>query len=120
MKEIHDKDIEQFFEMLKGGNLPQGILMTDQPTLNTREAFSILWYIQEHLGLLDSRYELCDNCESLFNSHSQGSFIDQDSLDDHYYIESNITKATVRAHIGKHYCCQQCEFAAMRQTQHGG
>lgn len=62
-------------------------LMTEKK-LTKSKAFSIIYYLQEHLPVFPDHIELCSVCGELFDSWASG----------HY---SDLT--------GKHYCCESCE-----------
>ncbi len=56
--------------------------------LSNKKAFSIIYYLQEHLPVFPDHIELCSNCGKLYDSYSQGH-------------HSEMT--------GKFYCSESCE-----------
>jgi len=87
-----DSDLEwitEFYEFLKG-KVPASIQLKKggNPKLNEKQAYSIIWYLQEHFPLLPDTIEQCDTCGCLYDSYSSG-----------LYWETK----------GKHYC-NGCEY----------
>ncbi|MHA1840457.1 MAG: hypothetical protein ACTSYW_00635 [Candidatus Heimdallarchaeota archaeon] len=81
------KDIEwikEFYEFLQG-EIPSGmnIQRGHKPKMSGKKAFSIIWYLQEHLPLFPDNIVRCGNCGDLYDSGCEG-----------IYWESK----------GKHYC----------------
>ena len=62
--------------------------LKDKLKLTASKAFSIIYYLQEHLSVFPDHIEKCNTCGELYDSYSQG----------HY---SDLT--------GKFYCCEGCE-----------
>lgn len=85
--------ISEFYEFLKG-NSPDKI-NDGKPvvSLSSKDAFSIIWYLQEHLSVLPDNIEKCDNCDEIYDSYSSG-----------YYSEKGND-------IG-HFFCNACEHLA--------
>lgn len=81
--------IDEFYRFLQG-EIPDGISLAKdhKVALTQKQAFSVIWYLQEHFSLLPDDIERCDVCGQLYNSGSQG----------HY---SDLTC--------KHYCNESCE-----------
>lgn len=103
--------VEEFFEMLKGGSLPNGIAMENQPELNHEQAFSVIWFLQEHFKVLPDHIEMCVLCKDLFDAHCGGNYIDSDSWDsDDFYEQFGVTKEQVLAAAGTHLCSMECEM----------
>jgi len=73
-----DSDIEkvqEFYAFLKG-TLPDNITLVDghQPILTDDQAFSIIWYLQEHLSVFPDGIEKCSICGDLYDSYSEGYY----------------------------------------------
>lgn len=80
----HTEWINEFYEFLQGKQLEgMTVGVQRQPRLTQKKAFTIIWYLQEHLRVLPDHVERCNNCGELFDTHSDG-----------IYWESK----------GKHYC----------------
>lgn len=65
------------FEFLLGESCPMDITPQDQPCLTPTEAFSVIYYLQEHLHIIPDTYEMCRECESLYDSDSEGVCISE-------------------------------------------
>jgi len=67
--------LTEFFEFLKG-TAPDGIKMGHghQPKLSPKKAFSIIWYLQEHMRVLPDRIDQCWRCGGLFDSWREGLY----------------------------------------------
>jgi len=70
--ELTREDIEQFLQMLTGGELPDGMRMKAQPQLTAAQAASVLWYIQEQLHAIPDHWECCAICSGLFDAYAEG------------------------------------------------
>ena len=81
--------IDEFYQFLQG-ECPETIHLKrgKQPKLTKKQAFSIIWYLQEHFSVLPDNIEKCWCCGELFDSYSEG-----------LYWESK----------GRHYC-GDCEY----------
>jgi len=66
------EDLQELMTMLTGGELPEGMTMADQPALTPRQAFSVIWYLQEHLRVLPDNIEMCAVCGDLFDADRSG------------------------------------------------
>jgi hypothetical protein len=94
LKNNEDRDwadlewINEFYQFLQG-ELPEGIGMKHhKPRLTQKQAFNIIWFLQEKFPILPDQIEQCDTCGELYESYSQGH-------------HSELT--------GKNYCCESCE-----------
>lgn len=106
-KEIHllknndDRDwediewINEFYQFLQG-ELPEGISVRPKIKLSKKQAFSIIWFLQEKFPLLPDHIEQCSECGELYDSHSQGH-------------HSELT--------GKFYCNESCEPAGLYERE---
>lgn len=63
--------IEELYEFLQG-NVPEGMHMKCPPRLSKRKAFRIIYFLQEHMGLLPDNIERCISCDELFDTHNEG------------------------------------------------
>lgn len=112
---IDEEDIQEFMDMLTGKELPVGMIMNEQPKLSDQAAWGVVWYLQEHLNILPSNFEMCAYCESVFDSEYGGHII-SDEYDD-WYQEMGIVEETVVANVGKSFCCEMCEYAFLSDAQ---
>ncbi len=109
------EDVNGLLEMLTGGALPEGMIMDSQPRLSRKEAFGIIWFLQEHLGILPDNFEMCEVCEQLFDSHSEGYIIDGTDDPDEHYEDMSITKTMLEENDGKMFCSIECESKYWRR-----
>lgn len=74
-----DSDIEkvrEFYRFLTGEETPETILLTrgHAPKMSEKKAFSIIWFLQEHLSVFPDSIERCDVCGELFDYSSDGIY----------------------------------------------
>jgi hypothetical protein len=65
---------QQLFEWLKGGEQPKSLLSLkrDQPKLSKRQAWHLIWFLQEFTGVIPDHFELCHGCGEVFDSYTEG------------------------------------------------
>jgi hypothetical protein len=81
MNDMEEKEFEKFEELyrfLRDGKLPEGMQMPKShiPKMSGKKAFTIIWYLQEHLGVLPDNVEQCQDCQDLFDSDKEGFYLD--------------------------------------------
>lgn len=74
-----DTDIEkvrEFYRFLIGEEIPSNISIQSgrRPKMSEKKAFSIIWYLQEHLSVFPDHIERCDICGSLYDTDSEGIY----------------------------------------------
>lgn len=106
---IAEIQVQEFMNMLTGEDLPEGMRMNNQPKLNNESAFSIVWYLQEHLHLLPDNYEMCKVCKEIYDAHGGGHIISSDDSD--WYKGMGISQAMIEQHEGVRLCSENCELA---------
>lgn len=75
--------ILEFYEFMQG-EIPDGIgLGGTEMNLTQDQAFTIIWYLQEHFSILPDNIEKCSDCGELYDTNCSGEYME---------IE------------GKHYC----------------
>ena len=76
--------IDEFYRFLQG-ETPEGMQCGKggQPKLSEKKAFSIIWYLQEHMRILPDNIERCDICGELFDDWSEGIY--WETKGKHYY-----------------------------------
>lgn len=97
-KELTDLEwIEEFYEFMQG-EVPEGITLGKGSKINIskKKAFTIIWYLQEHMPVLPDRIDQCDKCGDLYDSYSSG-----------YYSEKQ----------GKHFC-SYCDTYHNQETDY--
>ena len=67
--------IQELFDFLQG-EVPDGIYFKRGhiPKLSRKKAFSVIYYLQEHLPVFPDYIELCWNCERLFDTEEEGIY----------------------------------------------
>jgi len=78
----HDREemyklMEEFFNFLQGKQ-PDEISIEDSklPKLTPDQAFNVIWYLQEHMGVLPDCMEQCHDCGDIFNQDFSGGYIE--------------------------------------------
>jgi len=106
-------EVEELFNFLQGQDF-KSITKIDKPNLTADQAFSVIYVLQEGLGIIPDTYEKCSKCDTLFDSDSGGD--NSESLIDVFieaYGEDNNVKIpdklwdTIRHKKGlpfEHYC----------------
>ena len=107
--QVELEQVQEFVDMLTDTSLPDGMEMPQQPRLSRREAFSVVWFLQERLRVLPDRYELCHICEELFDAHCEGSFVDGADVPGQWRQGIGITKEMLEQHDGTMFCSPECE-----------
>lgn len=69
--------VEQFFHYLTGTGLPDGV-QCQSPKLKPKKAFSVIWFLQEIAHALPSNVEMCSECGSFYDSHSEGYYVNDE------------------------------------------
>ena len=68
---------DELFQFLKGEKLPEGYYCK-MPRLKPNMAFTVIWFLQEHMHCLPDNIETCQACNELFDSHSEGYSLSDD------------------------------------------
>jgi hypothetical protein len=72
-QECEYEAIRTFYRFLQG-DVPEGYKVPRFRKLTAKQAFTVIWFLQEACHLLPDSYEMCFNCESIFDSYSEGSY----------------------------------------------
>lgn len=67
--------VTQFHDFLQG-KIPKGVTVKKFRKMTPDQAFSVIWFLQEVSHLLSDRFEMCDNCKVIYDSHSEGRYDD--------------------------------------------
>ena len=67
--------LNEFFMFLQG-ECPDAISVREMPKLNSQQAFSVIYYLQEHLPVFPDTIEKCDRCGELFDLFYSGTHCD--------------------------------------------
>jgi len=84
--------MDELFSFLKGEGLPEG-MRCKMPKLPPDMAFTVIWFLQEHMSCLSTSIEMCQSCKCLYDSDSEGQHIS----DEHrlYDDDDNLTDKPV-------------------------
>lgn len=65
------EDVDAFYHFLQG-EVPECLSLREPPNLSKVQAFGVIYYLQEVMGVLPDHYEQCDNpdCRELFDSEN--------------------------------------------------
>ncbi|MCZ7405140.1 MAG: hypothetical protein O8C67_09455 [Candidatus Methanoperedens sp.] len=106
----HDKnkkisiDCEQMNDLLKflqGKFVPEGYILDNLPNLSKESSWTVIYMLQEWIGLIPDKFELCDNCGYIYDSEYGGCHIDdKDDLADKIEMGYRVTEED----IGKTFC----------------
>ena len=111
MDTIELKHIQELMDMLTGGDLPEGVHIQHQPHLSREAAFSVIWFLQEHLLVLPDNFEQCHVCLEVFDAHCEGHCVDGTDNVDWWQEEIDVTPEMLRANDGAQFCSIECEAA---------
>ena len=72
-----DSDLEkldEFYRFLTGEEMPESISLGKghKPKMSEKKAYSIIWYLQEHLSVFNDNIDRCNNCGELYDTHVEG------------------------------------------------
>lgn len=65
------KEVDKFYRFLQG-ELPSELHMTRHPHMSPRQAYRVIYYLQEIMGILPDTYERCCTCGDLYDSMNEG------------------------------------------------
>jgi hypothetical protein len=82
---IQIENIKEFMDFLTNTKLPEGMKIKHQPKLKPKVAFSVIWFLQEHMLVLPSKFEMCGSCDEIYDSHRGGYY-----LDDQYRLNGKV------------------------------
>lgn len=80
-EEVTLEETQELMGFLQG-NVPEGWTVPDMPRLTRDQAFAVVYYLQEGMGLISDRFELCSDCGSIFDSNCEGGSIDSEDTED--------------------------------------
>ena len=97
--------IDELYKFLKGEELPAG-MQCKMPVLSPDIAFTVIWFLQEHLHILPDNIEQCDNCKELFDTKSEGQYLDGQ------FKNANTGKTLAKKYWGHWYddCIPEVDF----------
>lgn len=71
-KEVTLEKAQELMRFLQGEDV-KGFTFRDKPELTPEQAFAVIYYLQEKLGVIPETYEMCDHCHELYDSDSEGT-----------------------------------------------
>ena len=63
--------VEDLVKMLIGHDV-EDVYLAHQPQLTRRQAFSVVYYLQEILCIIPDHYEMCGECDGIFDDRYGG------------------------------------------------
>jgi hypothetical protein len=75
-KPVTIERVEELFSFLQGQAV-EGITCKPMPRLSGRAAFSVIYFLQEHMDLLPDHFERCVRCGALFDTESEGRYVEK-------------------------------------------
>jgi cytochrome c len=70
--------IEELMRFLQG-RLPDGVKVRHQPNLTPDAAWTVVWFLQEMPRIIPDHYERCAVCGVIYDSESEGEYVDYDN-----------------------------------------
>ena len=101
--------------LLTGEYLPEHWTPDNVPKMTQREAFTVVYYLQEFLRVLPDHYEQCNACGELYDSECGGFTIDTTSEPDGWHDEIGVTRKMIAESGGGMVCSTECEVGFWRE-----
>jgi len=79
MFKSYEDAVNELFSFLKGEGLPEG-MECKMPKLKPDMAFNVIWFLQEHMGILPDNIEMCQSCKSLFDTDCGGCYLSNENF----------------------------------------
>ena len=93
--------VKEFFEFLQGNDVLENWILKPRPKLTKKQAFSVIYVLQERLGIIPDKFEFCDECHELFDADYGICHVDdKESLKNMKEIGYRVTAKD----IGKTFC----------------
>lgn len=75
-----EEKVQELMDFLTGDSIPDKIVLSDSDRLklSEKEAFRVIWLLQEHYGIIPDNFEKCDGCDIIFDTHNSGFYLDDD------------------------------------------
>lgn len=104
------EQVEELMDMLTGKCLPEGMVIKHKPILSRKQAFSIIWFLQEYMNILPDNFEMCHICGELFDAHSGGFVVDGTDAPDEWQKDIGVTQEMLQQSDGTKFCSSGCEY----------
>jgi len=98
-EEITLEQVETLYAFLQG-ECPERFCIKAMPNLTPDQAFAVIYYLQEGLGLIPDKYEKCRECDDLYDSANEGC--SAGLCEGHY--------TSMCPHCGDGVDCEDCEL----------
>lgn len=94
--------LNRFIEYLQGEYIPPDWNIKDRPNLNLKQAWDVVYMLQEWIKLIPDNFELCSECEQIFDIDDNGFYAgdDEEQINDNIEAGYNISIDD----IGKFFC----------------
>lgn len=79
IEDISIEQVQEFYEWLQGKSCPEHLHFEDKLNLSEEQAFSVIYYLQEHLGILPDKYERCKKCGCIYDTDYEGESINEET-----------------------------------------
>jgi hypothetical protein len=111
--------VNKFSQWLQTGESQEEISIdTDSkpPRMNAQQAYAVVFYLQEVIGLVPDSYELCARCQNIFDFDNEGMYLDDGYWHEQseYYIERGISEEELIPAYGNFLCSESCELSFIR------
>jgi len=123
--EVTLEQAQLLMDMLTGEPIEErtGIRLAHQPQLTPQAAFSVIYYLQEHLRLIPDSYEQCIQCGKLHDTSCGGYTVDATDEVDLYTLDIfetlGLDPGVLKDHDGANFCDQTCEYEYWRAVANG-
>ncbi|MCM1236435.1 MAG: hypothetical protein NC489_40670 [Ruminococcus flavefaciens] len=71
--------VDEFYDWLQGKSCPKNMYFEQKLNLSEEQAFSVIYFLQEYLGVLPDKYERCRKCGRLYDSEKDGVCISEET-----------------------------------------
>lgn len=75
LETISHEKVEAFYDWLQGKSCPDGVYFAENLNLTETEAFNVIYYLQEVLGVIPDKFERCKKCGCLIDSENEGIYV---------------------------------------------
>lgn len=79
LEDITLEKVTEFYEWLQGNSCPEGIWFEQKLELSEKQAFSVIYFLQEYLEIFPDNIERCRECGCLYDSYDGGGTINEDT-----------------------------------------
>lgn len=79
IEDIPIEQVQEFYEWLQGKSCPEHLHFKDKLNLTEEQAFSVIYFLQEHLYILPDKYERCGKCGCIYDSDCEGTSISEET-----------------------------------------